>query len=331
MSRSQTVAQQAQAPEASPLFVLRHVEWSDRHQALRIEIRERRQLLQQLVQFGGVRCKPGLGFLMTQLDFEQYRQAFSDPSSRLVQPLCQLQRIHRIDGIEDLRSLGSLIRLQMPNQVHANFVTHSKRSQLRRLRRKLLHPVLAKQVQPQPNPFNDGGGWMIFGDRNQFNLVARPAGSMTRGSNGLFQPREILADCGLAALMLAHVCCSRRNNPCLPVFIQPAMWTVILLILSNICMTIAWYGHLKYRQDALWKVILVSWGIAFFEYCLQVPANRIGSERFSPVQLKVIQEIVTLCVFAVFTMLYFGTRLHWNHAAAAVCLVAAAFFVFKPW
>jgi len=96
-------------------------------------------------------------------------------------------------------------------------------------------------------------------------------------------------------------------------------------------MTIAWYGHLKYRQDALWKVILVSWGIAFFEYCLQVPANRIGSERFSPVQLKVIQEIVTLCVFAVFTMLYFGTRLHWNHAAAAVCLVAAAFFVFKPW
>ena len=219
----------------------------------------------------------------------------------------------------------------MPDQVHANFATHSKRSQLRRLRRKLLYPVLAKQVQPQPNPFNDGVSWMIFGDRNQFNLVARPAGSMTRGSNGLFQPGEILTDCGLAALTLAHVCCSRRNNPCLPVFIQPSMWTVILLILSNICMTIAWYGHLKYRQDALWKVILVSWGIAFFEYCLQVPANRIGSERFSPVQLKVIQEIVTLCVFAVFTMLYFGTRLHWNHAAAAVCLVAAAFFIFKPW
>jgi uncharacterized protein len=109
------------------------------------------------------------------------------------------------------------------------------------------------------------------------------------------------------------------------------MWTVILLIFSNICMTFAWYGHLKYRQDALWKVILVSWGIAFFEYCLQVPANRIGADRFSPVQLKVIQEIITLCVFAVFTMLYFGTQLRWNHAAAAVCLVAAAFFVFKPW
>jgi hypothetical protein len=85
---------------------------------------------------------------------------------------------------------------------------------------------------------------------------------------------------------------------------------------------------LKYRQDTLWKVILISWGIAFFEYCLQVPANRIGAERFSPVQLKVIQEIITLVVFGVFTTLYFGTQLRWNHAAAAGCLVAAAFFVF---
>jgi hypothetical protein len=106
------------------------------------------------------------------------------------------------------------------------------------------------------------------------------------------------------------------------------MWTVILLIFSNIFMTIAWYGHLKYRQDTLWKVILISWGIAFFEYCLQVPANRIGAERFSPVQLKVIQEIITLVVFGVFTTLYFGTQLRWNHAAAGLCLVAAAFFVF---
>jgi hypothetical protein len=89
-------------------------------------------------------------------------------------------------------------------------------------------------------------------------------------------------------------------------------------------MTFAWYGHLKYRQDALWKVVLVSWGIAFFEYCLQVPANRIGAERFSPVQLKVMQEITTLVVFAVFAMLYFGEPLRWNHAAAAGCLVAAA-------
>jgi hypothetical protein len=106
------------------------------------------------------------------------------------------------------------------------------------------------------------------------------------------------------------------------------MWTVILLIFSNIFMTFAWYGHLKFRQDALWKVILISWGIAFFEYCLQVPANRIGAARFSPVQLKVIQEIITLVVFGVFTTFYFGTHLRWNHAVAGVLLVGAAFFVF---
>jgi len=106
------------------------------------------------------------------------------------------------------------------------------------------------------------------------------------------------------------------------------MWTIILLICSNIFMTFAWYGHLKFENQPLWKVILASWGIAFFEYCFQVPANRMGYGRFSPVQLKVIQEIVTLMVFAVFSTLYFGNVLRWNHAAAALCLVAAAFFVF---
>jgi len=106
------------------------------------------------------------------------------------------------------------------------------------------------------------------------------------------------------------------------------MWTVILLIGSNIFMTFAWYGHLKYRHAALWKVILISWSIAFFEYCLQVPANRIGAERFSPDQLKVIQEVITLTVFGVFSVFYFGDRLHWNHAAAFCCLVGGAFFMF---
>ena len=109
------------------------------------------------------------------------------------------------------------------------------------------------------------------------------------------------------------------------------MWTIVLLTISNIFMTFAWYGHLKFRQDSLWKVILVSWSIAFFEYCFQVPANRIGAARFSPVQLKVMQEIITISVFAVFTTLYFGSHLRWNHAAAAVCLVGAAFFVFHNW
>ena len=112
---------------------------------------------------------------------------------------------------------------------------------------------------------------------------------------------------------------------------KQAMWTVILLICSNIFMTFAWYGHLRFRHEALWKVILVSWSIALLEYCFQVPANRIGADRFSPVQLKVIQEIITLVVFAVFTTFYFGSHLRWNHAAAGVCLVAAAFFVFHSW
>ena len=106
------------------------------------------------------------------------------------------------------------------------------------------------------------------------------------------------------------------------------LWTVLLLIGSNIFMTIAWYGHLKYEQVALWKVILVSWSIALLEYCLQVPANRMGSHHFNPAQLKVIQEVVTLAVFGVFTTLYFGEKLHWNHAVAFGFLIGGAVFMF---
>ncbi len=106
------------------------------------------------------------------------------------------------------------------------------------------------------------------------------------------------------------------------------MLTILLLLGSNIFMTVAWYGHLKYRHETLWKVILVSWGIAFFEYCLQVPANRIGYGEFSAGQLKVIQEVITLLVFGGFSVLYLGERLKWNHGAAFVCLVGAAFFMF---
>ena len=107
-----------------------------------------------------------------------------------------------------------------------------------------------------------------------------------------------------------------------------AMWTILLLIGSNIFMTFAWYGHLKFKEVSLWKVILVSWGIALFEYCLQVPANRIGAKTFSPEQLKVIQEVITLTVFGVFSVFYFGDKLHWNHAVAFGCLIAGAFFMF---
>ncbi|HJW73380.1 MAG TPA: DMT family protein [Geothrix sp.] len=108
------------------------------------------------------------------------------------------------------------------------------------------------------------------------------------------------------------------------------MRTVILLVLSNVFMTIAWYGHLKSHRDSpLWLAVLASWGIAFFEYCLMVPANRIGYGRFNLPQLKVIQEVVTLCVFAVFTVTYMRERLHLNHLWAGLCLVGAVFFTFR--
>jgi len=109
------------------------------------------------------------------------------------------------------------------------------------------------------------------------------------------------------------------------------MTTILLLTISNAFMTIAWYGHLKYREKPLWAVILVSWLIALVEYCFQVPANRIGSYQFSVVQLKTIQEVITLVVFSVFAFLYFGTHLRWNHAVGFACLVLAVFFVFKKW
>jgi uncharacterized protein (DUF486 family) len=110
------------------------------------------------------------------------------------------------------------------------------------------------------------------------------------------------------------------------------MRTIILLIGSNIFMIIAWYGHLKFRESPLWIVILVSWGIAFFEYCLQVPANRIGYGEFSAGQLKMIQEIITLVVFAVFLILYLGEAVSWRYGGAFACLLGAVAFMFagKP-
>lgn len=116
------------------------------------------------------------------------------------------------------------------------------------------------------------------------------------------------------------------------------VYTVLLLIVSNLFMTFAWYGHLKLQETKfgnlpLYGVILFSWGIALFEYCFQVPANRIGFREnggpFSLMQLKVIQEVITLVVFTIFaTVLFKGESLHWNHLAAFVCLVAAVYFVF---
>ena len=106
------------------------------------------------------------------------------------------------------------------------------------------------------------------------------------------------------------------------------MRTILLLFGSNLFMTTAWYGHLKYRDYPLWQVILVSWGIAFFEYCLQVPANRIGYGQFTASQLKVIQEVVSLVVFAGFAFLYLGEPLQWRALGAFACLVGAVWFMF---
>ena len=109
---------------------------------------------------------------------------------------------------------------------------------------------------------------------------------------------------------------------------SPALRSILLLTASNVFMTFAWYGHLRYKSSPLIFAILVSWGIAFFEYCLQVPANRIGSAALSTAQLKIVQEVITLVVFAVFSMSFLGEQLRWNYLAAAVCMLGAVAFVF---
>ena len=105
---------------------------------------------------------------------------------------------------------------------------------------------------------------------------------------------------------------------------------ILLLVGSNVFMTVAWYGHLKsLSTKPLWIVILISWGIAFFEYCLQVPANRTGSVYFTVAQLKVIQEFISLGVFAAFLVFYFKQPLKLDYLWAGLCLVGAAYFMFR--
>lgn len=106
---------------------------------------------------------------------------------------------------------------------------------------------------------------------------------------------------------------------------------ILLLTISNIFMTFAWYGHLKFKSVPLLLVILISWGIALFEYCFQVPANRIGHEFFSAAQLKTIQEIITLVVFSVFSVLYLKEEFRWNYLVGFFFIILAVFFIFKKW
>lgn len=113
--------------------------------------------------------------------------------------------------------------------------------------------------------------------------------------------------------------------------LSPLVRTVGLLILSNAFMTFAWYGHLKnLRQSPLWIAVLVSWGIAFFEYCLQVPANRAGIGILSLPQLKILQEVITLAVFVPFAVFYMGQPVRLNFLWAGLCLMGAVYFIFRP-
>ncbi len=106
--------------------------------------------------------------------------------------------------------------------------------------------------------------------------------------------------------------------------------SIIFLLVSNLFMTYAWYGHLKsLKSSPLWIAILVSWGVAFFEYCFQVPANRMGHQYFSLPQLKIIQEVITMVVFALFAVFYMGVALNRNFFYASLCLVGAVYFMFR--
>ena len=111
----------------------------------------------------------------------------------------------------------------------------------------------------------------------------------------------------------------------------PAFAPLLFLAISNVFMTFAWYGQLRFPASPLWIVVLVSWGIAFAEYCFAVPANRIGHTVYSAAQLKTMQEIITLIVFGIFSVTYLNEAIRWNHLAAFCCLVLAGYFAFAKW
>ncbi len=113
--------------------------------------------------------------------------------------------------------------------------------------------------------------------------------------------------------------------------LSPAISPIVLLFVSNIFMTFAWYGHLKYKSSPLIVAIAASWGIAFIEYCFAVPANRIGHQVYSAAELKTMQEIITLLVFAAFSVLYLGEKISWNHLVGFALIAGGAYFIFHRW
>ena len=116
-----------------------------------------------------------------------------------------------------------------------------------------------------------------------------------------------------------------------PATFMPYALPIVLLFASNVFMTFAWYGHLRFKETPLFGVILASWGIAFVEYCLAVPANRWGSAVYSTAQLKTMQEVITLVVFAIFSVVYLKEQFGWNHAVGFALIALGAFFVFQKW
>ena len=117
--------------------------------------------------------------------------------------------------------------------------------------------------------------------------------------------------------------------PVIPQINLAYVWPVLMLLASNVFMTFAWYGHLKFGTRPLWIVVMLSWGIAFFEYWLAVPANRIGHQVYSAAELKTMQEVITLVAFAVFAVTYLGEKLTMNHAVGFALIAAGAWFIFR--
>jgi uncharacterized protein (DUF486 family) len=152
-------------------------------------------------------------------------------------------------------------------------------------------------------------------------------------------PRAAFLQIASLSIKKAPAAAAPRPDPLVPRyrlttaqgFAMTTLAPIVLLFCSNVFMTFAWYGQLKFPNVALWQVVLISWGIAFFEYCLAVPANRIGHQVYSAAQLKTLQEIITLLVFGVFSVTYLGESLKWNNMVAFGFLCCAAFFSFHKW
>lgn len=117
--------------------------------------------------------------------------------------------------------------------------------------------------------------------------------------------------------------------PFMSAILSPKILPVLMLLLSNVFMTFAWYGHLKYKASPLYAAVLFSWGIAFFEYWLAVPANRFGSAIYSAAELKTMQEVITLVVFMVFSVFYLGQSITWNHVIGFAMICGGAAFIFR--